>query len=301
MSTAPANADTISVLAGEPTLFDSLARLVPEELQAAYYRALAHTRTLSPDDEMLRILEAMGILALVTRHTPKDIADERERFHEILELHRHSSDEAQQKMCEYVRALESRISALPSEIRTGLDPMEIAKLLGESLRQHFLQSGVPDTVKALQATSAAMTSSQKELSAALGSLSDSHGGVVAQVERANSRVAYSVENRAKIIDALLHEWKSDLLRIWIPLIAGATMLIGLVGGAEIQGCRDAVPTTAASPTQTTAPTVQSLETLANGAQADNPKRHDAKVETNQETTPSVSDRETGYRSWHNIE
>jgi hypothetical protein len=45
---------------GEPALFDSLARLVPKELQASYYRVLAHTRTLSPDDEMLRILEAMA-------------------------------------------------------------------------------------------------------------------------------------------------------------------------------------------------------------------------------------------------
>jgi hypothetical protein len=41
----------------------SLARHVPDELQTAYYRMLAHTRTLSPDDEMLRIIEAMDILA----------------------------------------------------------------------------------------------------------------------------------------------------------------------------------------------------------------------------------------------
>ena len=56
MSTAPVTSKLAVVTAGEPTLFDSLARLVPEELQAAYYRVLAHTRTLSPDDEMLRIL-----------------------------------------------------------------------------------------------------------------------------------------------------------------------------------------------------------------------------------------------------
>jgi len=92
MSTVPVTSKLAIVTAGEPTLFDSLARLVPDELQTAYYRVLAHTRTLSPDDEMLRILEAMGILALVTRHTPKDIADERERFQEVLELHRRSSD-----------------------------------------------------------------------------------------------------------------------------------------------------------------------------------------------------------------
>jgi predicted secreted protein len=92
--------------AGAPTMFDSLARLVPDELQAAYYRVLAHTRKLSPDDEMLRILEAMGILALLTRRTPKDIADERKRLQELLEAHEHFSDEAQRKMLDYVHELE---------------------------------------------------------------------------------------------------------------------------------------------------------------------------------------------------
>jgi hypothetical protein len=246
MSTTTSN--TASIAEGEPTLFDSLARLVPEELQTAYYRVLAHTRTLSPDDEMLRILEAMGILALLTRHTPKDIADERERFQEMLDLHRQFSNEAQQKMLGYVHELESRIARLPGEIEAGLDPKQIAKMLGESLRQHFLQSGVPDTVKALQGTSTAMTSAQKELSTALRNLSDSHGGIVAQVEYANNRLTYSLESRAKTVDTLLHEWKSDLLRIWIPLIAGAAMLVGLFGGIEIQGCRDSAPAATATPT-----------------------------------------------------
>ena len=239
-------------LAGEPTMFDSLARLVPDELQAAYYRVLAHTRKLSPDDEMLRILEAMGILALLTRHTPKDIADERERLQELLEAHQQHSELAQQNMLGYVHELESRLAELPDEIEAGLDPKQIAKMLGESLRQHFLRSGVQDAVSALHTTSAAMTGAQKELSAALRTLSDSHGGVVAQVERANNRIEYSLESRAKTMDALLHEWKGDLLRIWIPMVAGACMLIGLFGGMEIQGCRDATAvtpsTTAAAPT-----------------------------------------------------
>jgi hypothetical protein len=258
-------------LAGEPTMFDSLARLVPDELQTAYYRVLAHTRTLSPDDEMLRILEAMGILALLTRHTPKDIADERERFQKLLSLHRQSSDEAQRKMLGYVRELEARIGDLPTEVEAGLAPMEIAKMLGESLRQHFLQCGVPDTVKALQTVSAAMTSAQDELSGALHSLTDSHRGVVAQVERANQRVEYTLESRAKTMDALLHEWKSDLLRIWIPMVAGACMLIGLFWGMEIQGCRDTTSTAAATPSQTAAPVVANQESQVGGVRGANPK------------------------------
>ncbi len=287
MSAVPTLQSLEVVPAGEPTMFDSLARLVPDELQAAYYRVLAHTRTFSPDDEMLRILEAMGILALLTRHTPKDIADERERLQELLEAHQQHSEQAQQNMLGYVHELESRLADLPSEIEAGLDPKQIAKMLGESLRQHFLRSGVQDTVSALQTTSAAMTGAQKELSAALRTLSDSHGGVVAQVERANNRIEYSVESRAKTMDALLHEWKSDLLRIWIPMVAGASMLIGLFGGMEIQGCRDASPTAIATPSHAVAPPVPRQEPQTGGASGASPKpqqrtQKGARAETSRE-------------------
>ena len=270
MSGTPTTSKMSIVAAGEPTLFDSLARLVPKDLQTAYYRVLAHTRTLSPNDEMLRILEAMGTLALLTRHTPKDIADEQERFQEMFELNQQFSEEAQQKTLRYVHELESRLSGLPSELEAGLDPEQIAKLLGESLRQHFLNSGIPDTVQGLQATSIAMTTAQKELSTALRSLSDSRGAV-AQIESANSRLTYSLESRARAVDALLHEVKSDLLRIWIPLIAGATLLIGLFGDMGIQSWRDSVPT-AATPTPTVAEPVPLPEPQQDSATPASPKQ-----------------------------
>jgi hypothetical protein len=252
MSTSPALPQLDEAEAGESTLFDSLARLVPPELQTAYYRVLAHTHTLGPDDEMLRILEAMGILALVTRHTPKDIADERERIQEMLDCHLQFSDESQQKMQGYVHFIEGRLSELPSEIEAGLDPQQIAKILGESLRQHFVQSGIPDTVAGLQATTAAMGNVQKRLSAALLDLTDRDGGVAAKVDSANRHIVNTLERRTKALDELLHEFKTDLLRIWIPLATGGAMLIGMFAGIEIQGCKDSqsVATTQSLPMQT---------------------------------------------------
>jgi hypothetical protein len=142
-------------------------------------------------------------------------------------------------MLGYVHELEARISALPGEIEAGLDPQQIAKLLGESLRQHFLQSGITAAVNGLQTTNAALAAAQKELSTALRNLSDSRGGIVAQVESANNRLTYSLESRAKTVDALLHELKGDVLRIWIPMACGAALLIGLFAGIGIKGCRDA--------------------------------------------------------------
>jgi hypothetical protein len=151
-------------------------------------------------------------------------------------------------MSDLVCGLDARIAGLPQDMEKQLEPKRIAKLLGESLRQQFLQSGIPDTAKALSSVSITMADAQKELSTALRNLTDSHGGVLAQVENANDRIRHLMENRVKVLDALLHEWKSDLLRIWIPLIAGASMLIGLFGGFEIQGCRDVASAAAATPT-----------------------------------------------------
>jgi hypothetical protein len=255
MSTSPVLPQLDEAEAGESSLFDSLARFVPPELQTAYYRVLAHTHTLGPDDEMLRILEAMGILALLTRHTPKDIADERERIQEMLDLHLQFSDESQRKMLEYVHFIEERLAGLPSEIEVGLDPQQIAKILGESLRQHFVNSGIPETVAGLQATSTAMGNIQKQLIGALRDLTDRDGGVAARVETTNHQIVQTLERRNRALDELLNEFKTDLLRIWIPMVTGATMLIGLFAGMEIQGCRDSEPTpvTQSSPTPLQAP------------------------------------------------
>ncbi len=247
MSTEPGTSNLAIVAEGESTLFDSLARLVPEELQAAYYRVLAHTRKLSPDDEMLRILEAMGILALLTRQTPKEIAEERERFQELLDLHQQFSDEAQQKICNYVYELEKRIARLPEKIEAGLDAQKIARLLSESLRQSFLESGLPATARCLQGTSEMVTRAQKELTAALGNLSDSKGGVVAQIESANNRFTQSLEKRENALDALLHQLNTYVLGVWIPLISTAALSVGLIAGMGIRGCLDSVPAAATSP------------------------------------------------------
>jgi hypothetical protein len=170
--------------------------------------------------------------------------------------------------------LEARISALPGEIEADLDPQQIAKLLGESLRQQFLQSGITATVKGLQTTGAALTTAQKELSTALRTLSDSHGGIVAQVESANNRLTYSLESRAKTIDALLHELKGDLLRIWIPLACGATLLVGMFCGMEIQGCRDSPSETSVAPTPiTTSPTPSPQPARSDGTDGNSQKPH----------------------------
>lgn len=219
---------------GEPSLFDSLSRLVPSELQREYYRVLAHTRSLNPDDEMLKILEAMGILALVTRHTPADIAAERERIQEMLDIHLKFAGEAQQRMLEYNQLLEGRLAALPSEVEDGLNPEKVSKLLGESLRQHLAQTGIEDAANALQQTASALSAAQKRLAATFVNISDPRQGIAAQVEDSNKKLDLLLQERVRKLDYLLHNFKSDVLKIWLPLAACGAFLLGLSAGVSLE-------------------------------------------------------------------
>lgn len=219
---------------GEPSLFDSLSRLVPSELQREYYRVLAHTYSLSPDDEMLKVLEAMGILALIARHTPADIAAERERIQEMLDIHLQFASEAQQRMLEYSQLLESRLAALPSEVEEGLDPERLSKLLGESLRQHVTQTGIEDAANALQQTASVLHSAQKRLAATFVDISDPRQGIAAQVESSNKVLDSLLQERVRKLDYLLDNFKSDFLKIWLPIAASGAFLLGLFSGVSLE-------------------------------------------------------------------
>ena len=212
------------------TLFDELAGLVPAERQAEYYRVIAHTRTLSPNDEMLRVLEAMGILALLTRETPVDIAAERKSLRKILESAVSKADEVEKRMAGYASKLESRIAQLPKELEEGLDPPGIAKLLGESLRQCFQLSGLPDTSNALGQSCSEMQAIQKKLVNVLHEVAHPEGGVIAKVRSANESLLRSMATRAQQIEDLLGRLENQIWAIWLPVIASAALAFGFFLG-----------------------------------------------------------------------
>ena len=185
------------------SLFDELAGLVPAERQAEYYRVIAHTRTLSPNDEVLRVLEAMGILALLTRETPAAIAVERKSLQKILESSASQANAVEKRMAGYASHLESRLAQLPKELETALDPPRIAKLLGESLRQCFQQSGLPDTARALGQSCSEMSSVQEQLVNVLREVAHPDIGVIARIRSSNDSLLRSMTTRTQQMDNFL--------------------------------------------------------------------------------------------------
>jgi hypothetical protein len=238
--------ELLNLAGAEPeskTLFDELAGLVPAERQAEYYRVIAHTRTLGPNDEMLRILEAMGMLALLTRETPAEIAAERKSLRKILEASASQANAVERRMEEYTSLLESRLTHLPKELETGLDPPRIAKLLGESLRQCFQKSGLPDTARALDQSCSEMSSVQEKLVNVLREVAHPDIGVIARIRSANDSLLRSMTTRAQQMDNFLVRLEKQIWAIWLPVVASAALALGFFLGTWFASERQPTPET----------------------------------------------------------
>jgi len=96
---------------------------------------------------------------------------------------------------QYQKQLEQRIIELPQAIAQGISPEAIASKINESLRQQFVQSGLPQTAKALDAVSKQL----KQLQQAAGQfqqtaigLTGTYRGIAAQAESAINSLDRSI-------------------------------------------------------------------------------------------------------------
>jgi hypothetical protein len=192
---------------------------------------------------MLRILEAMGVLALLTRETPAAIAAERKLLQTILETSAVQANAVEKRMETYTSRLESRLAQLPKELETGLAPPRIAKLLGESLRQSFQRSGLPATCSALSQSCAELNSVQKQLLNVLRELVHPDIGVIARTKSTNDSLLRSMASRAQQMEDFLGRLEKQIWARWLPVVASAALAVGFVLGTWFASVREVAPTT----------------------------------------------------------
>jgi hypothetical protein len=149
MTTSDHKLQLVDEQTDERDFIDEIAALLPAEQRPLWYRDMAHLRRLPDDDEMLRIARAMGFLAIVTRQAPAEIASERDRLAAILDQSVKAIQSARHEMIAFHRRLDERLTRLPSQVSEGINPQTIAAVLGESVRQNFIESGLPETAESL--------------------------------------------------------------------------------------------------------------------------------------------------------
>src|ERR1700723_1390837 len=65
-------------------LFEAIANLLEPGQREYFYQRMLYFRQLRPDDEILRLVEAIGLLALLIREAPHAVAREREQLAQLL-------------------------------------------------------------------------------------------------------------------------------------------------------------------------------------------------------------------------
>src|ERR1700736_1824621 len=66
-------------------LFDAIATLLEPGQREYFYQRMLYFRQLRPEDEILRLVEAIGLLALLIREAPHAVAREREQLAQLLQ------------------------------------------------------------------------------------------------------------------------------------------------------------------------------------------------------------------------
>jgi len=181
----------------------------------------------------------MGVLALLTRETPAAIAAERKLLRTILESSASQASAVEKRMEAYTTRLESRLSQLPKELETGLDPPRVAKLLSESLRQCFQRSGLPDTGSALSQSCAELNSVQKQLLNVLREVAHPDIGIVARTRSANDSLLQGLAIRAQRMEDFIVRLEKQIWATWLPVVASAALALGFVLGTWFANARQA--------------------------------------------------------------
>src|SRR5216683_3190201 len=209
-------------------LFDAIATLLEPRQREYFYQRMLYFRQLRPEDELLRLVEAIGLLALLIREAPHAMAREREQMAQLLEASlatMHAAGEAWQA---HHQQIDGRLTSLPADLAHGISPDAIARAIAESLRQQFAQSGVPATADALTAISKQLAQATGQFQRAAEQLRACTGiaeqarGAMDHMSTSLSKATHSAQ---RAVAELTHQLRVEYTRaVW--LLCGAAWLFG---------------------------------------------------------------------------
>ena len=222
-------------------LIESIAKLLDPSQRAYFYERMIYFRHLRPDDELLRLVEAIGFLAVIIRAAPEAVAVERARIEEVLATSLTSLQAVTETAAAYHRALDARLSALPAAIADGISPPAIAHVIAQHLRQQVVQTGLPVTAGALALTtrelSAVLAVAQRTVQS-LVPWTDAAMGARQSVEQVRATVVQTTDEAQHALTMLRRQFTADYKQA-LTLVCGAALLLGTLAGVEVQRWRDA--------------------------------------------------------------
>jgi hypothetical protein len=117
------------------SIFREIAKGLAPEQRTEFWEMAAHLEKLSPDDEILRVCQAMGVLTLITQKIPVELAAQREAWLETCTAFRNELREALQKAQEQSILTTNQVAGLAQEVgATGQLVVKSAEKVEKALR-----------------------------------------------------------------------------------------------------------------------------------------------------------------------
>jgi hypothetical protein len=131
---------------------DIVQRLTADKDRQEFAELLHWFRSQPADDEFSKVAKLLGFLTLIGNDLPEALADEARAIRLLSERVEKAN-----------AALDERLSKLPSEIATGVDPAAIAKEMSHSFRQQLSQTALHETASLMKAAVITLKSLSTEL------------------------------------------------------------------------------------------------------------------------------------------
>jgi hypothetical protein len=216
-------------------LIERIAKLLPKDIAAEYYRELMYCCSLPENDEMLRILRILQILTALMEGIPSRVTVEREALERMFRETASDLKTVLSSSEAYQKQLDQKLLRLPGEIAEGIKPKDIAKTINESLQRQFDTSTIPQAAAALILVAEKIRMVHSEFSSAASKIGDAYLGSAAQAEEAIAKMNRRIEDSAKIARSasadLSVKFKSAYWKVLISA-AVAAMLSGFVIGVS---------------------------------------------------------------------
>src|ERR1700683_4409463 len=127
----------------KPDTFDELAKYVPEQHLAEFWRMVSRLRQLRPDDEILNIFQAMGVMTFILRDLPSALIAERNGWNTQLDAFRGEMSQMVESATKHGVTVINHGEVLnDAMVKNGLMIRECATLIQQSSQEAVKQIDV---------------------------------------------------------------------------------------------------------------------------------------------------------------
>ena len=235
-STKATNTQTTPTQLSLDEKIDLIAKGLPDDVRAEYFRVMVHCRQLPKNDELLLILNALKILTFLIDQVPAKLVAEREKLEKLFKDALGSLAEMLRSSRDYQEQLDAKLRELPKGILNGLNPAAFAAKINERLQEQFILLELPQTSRSLSTFAGDVKRTTSEFKAAADKLESAYRGATASAERsiremkssigeAIDRVTSSTTKLAAAIET--KHWRT------VAVIALLTLVLGFALGIFI--------------------------------------------------------------------